>query len=110
MKQERTSPLPILGHARLSPLLAAVLACMVTACGGVRLQTPEEFMNGISRSLQFDAREQCQQQRSSTEYLDCVRRTDRTYEEMRERRRHPDAPATPDKPEKNPQLPREAGR
>ena len=64
---------------------AAILpACLLAACGGVRLQSLDQATQELTRSVQRDARQDCQKSSSTTDYMTCIRQVDKTYDQFRQ--------------------------
>jgi hypothetical protein len=59
-------------------------ACLLAACGGVRLQSLSQATQELSSSVQRDARQDCQKSVSTTDYMACTRQVDRTFDQFRQ--------------------------
>lgn len=64
---------------------AAILpACLLAACSSVRLQSLGQATQELTSSVQRDARQDCQNSVSTTDYMACTGRVDRTYDQFRQ--------------------------
>ncbi len=58
--------------------------CLLAACGGVRLQSLGQATQELASSVQRDARQVCQRSISTTDYMACTGRVDKTYDQFRQ--------------------------
>lgn len=64
---------------------ASVLStCLLAACGGVRLQSLGQATQELTSSVQRDARQECQKSISTTDYMACTERVNKTYDQFRQ--------------------------
>lgn len=64
---------------------ATVLSVLPLAgCAGVRLQSWDQTLHALSKSVQRDAKQECQKSVSATDYLACTRRVDKTFDQFRQ--------------------------
>jgi hypothetical protein len=64
---------------------AAILpACLLAACSGVGLQSPAQAIQELTSSVQRDARQDCRKSISTTDYMACTERVNRTYDQFRQ--------------------------
>lgn len=67
-------------------------ACLLAACGGVRLQSLGQATQELASSVQRDARQDCQKSVSTTDYMACTGRVDRTYDQFRQEQQKQKSP------------------
>lgn len=70
-------------------LLAA--AVLLSACGGVRLQTQDEAVRGLADGAQAHARQSCEKHRDSSAYFECRKRVEKNYDAWRDERANKDS-------------------
>ena len=62
--------------------LFVILASLLSACGGLRLQTSNEATNEVNKSMQHQAERQCDQH-GGQQRIDCQRQIRLQYEAQR---------------------------
>lgn len=70
---------------RMGMCCATVLSCcLLAACSGVRLQSLSQATHELSGSVHRDARQECQKTINTADYMACIGRADKTYEQFRQ--------------------------
>ncbi len=62
------------------------LAALLAGCGSVRMQSFEQFSEQMTQSTYGSDRQECARHTDSGDYLQCVKRTDEAYEQLRNER------------------------
>ncbi len=69
-----------------APCIAIAGLFLLSACSGVRTQSPREVAQDVSHGVHAHARQECVKHRDSTQYFECRKRADENYKAWRDER------------------------
>lgn len=64
--------------------IGAVLACSLSACVHVRLQSFDDLVKELTSSLNAELRRDCDRPGRTTDYMECFRQADRMHNLLRQ--------------------------